>query len=150
LNALLKSEDAQREILPGLREIEAVKRFVTRNIFEAVFAVTAARGDHQAAEPLDKSSDVLTFSNLEARLGDADKDLLSRLVFADEGSEGHLAVEQARDCMRVLERQDQELRRSDVKSRIQAAERGGDLAAALRLSQELHDLEELLRKQRVR
>ena len=59
-------------------------------------------------------------------------------------------MEQARDCMRVLERQDQELRRSHLKSRVQAAERSGDLAEGLRLSQELHDLEELLRKQRGR
>jgi DNA primase len=137
LNALLKSEDAQKEILPALRENEAVKRFVTHKIFETLFALTVAQ-------------DVLTFSNLEARLADADKDLLSRLVFADQGSEDSLALEQARDCMTVLERQDKELRRSNMKSRVQAAERSGDFPEALRLSQELRDLDELLRKQRGR
>jgi DNA primase len=160
LNALLKSADAQKEILPALGGMDAVKHFVTRNIFEALLAVSGGHGDQHSqgqayrndktTAPLRHSSDVLTFSNLEARLGDADKDLLSRLVFADEGSEENLAVEQARDCMRVLVRQDQELRRSHLKSRVQAAERSGDLAEGLRLSQELHDLEELLRKQRGR
>lgn len=137
LNALLRSEEAAAEVLPALRELDAVKTFVTRNIFEALFAAAAAK-------------DMLTFSNLEARLVDADKDLLTRVVFADESSEQTLAVEQARDCLRVLERQEQEVRRSNLKSRIQAAERSGDLAEALRLSRELHDLEELLRKERGR
>lgn len=164
LNALLKSEEARQEILSNDQTAELLressKRFVTRNIFEALFAVTAAHGDQHSegqAYRNDKTtgslrqlSDVLTFSNLEARLGDADKDLLSRLVFADEASEENLAVEQVRDCMRVLERQDQEMRRSNLKSRVQAAERSGDLAEAIRLSQELRDLEELLRKQRGR
>jgi DNA primase len=143
LNALLKSEDARREIWPGGEQAadellrQSSKKFATRNIFDALFAATTA-------------GDMLTFSNLEARLGDADKDLLSRLVFADESSEESLAADQVRDCMRVLERQDQELRRSSLKARVQAAERSGNLTEALRLSQELHDLEELLRKQRGR
>lgn len=142
LRALLKSAEARDELLPALRVSEGVKRFVTRSIFEALFVVSeAATGPH---------SDVLTFSNLEARLGDADKDLLSRIIFADEGSEDSLAVEQARDCMKVLERQDQELRRSELKARVQAADRGGNLPEALRLSQELHDLEAALRRQRGR
>src|SRR5260370_34135957 len=114
LNALLQSEEARVEVLPALREMEAVKRFSTRAIFGALFAVTA-------------SGDVLTFSNLEARLGDADKDLLSRVVFADEVTEESSALAQARSSLRNLQKQEKELRRSGLKSRIQAAERGGDL-----------------------
>lgn len=137
LNALLKNEEARAEVLPELQELDAVKRFRTRTIFEALFAVSA-------------SHDVLSFSNLEARLGDADRDLLSRLVFADEGNEESPALEQARECLRELKRQDGEIRRSDLKARIQAAERGGNLEEALRLSQELHELEASLGRKRGR
>jgi DNA primase len=128
LNALLNSEKARAEVLPVLREMEAVKRFATRSIFEALFAVTA-------------SQDVLTFSNLEARLGDTDKDLLSRVVFADEVTEESFALVQARNSLLNLQTQEEELRRSGLKSRIQAAERGGDLPEAFRLAQELREIE---------
>jgi DNA primase len=128
LNALLNSEQARAEVLPALREMEIVKRFSTRSIFEALFALAASQG-------------VLTFSNLEARLGDADKDLLSRVVFADELTEESFALDQARSSLRNFQKQEEDLRRSGLKSRIQAAERGGDMTEALRLMQELHKLE---------
>jgi hypothetical protein len=128
LNALLNSEEARAEVLPVLREMEVVMRFSTRTIFEALFAVAASQG-------------VLTFSNLEARLGDADKDLLSRVVFADELTEESFALDQARSSLRNLQKQEKDLRRSSLKSQIQAAERGGDMTGALRLMQELHKLE---------
>jgi hypothetical protein len=117
--------------------MDAVKRFATHSIFEAMFAISAAQ-------------DVLTFSNLEARLGEAERDLLSRLVFADEGSEDNRGVEQARDCLLALQRNEQELRRTNLKSLIQTAERSGNLAEALRLSQELHDFEGLRVMKRAR
>jgi DNA primase len=128
LNALLNSEEARVEVLPVLREMEIVKRFSTRTVFEALFALAASQG-------------VLTFSNLEARLGDADKDLLSRVVFADELTEESFALDQARSSLRNLQKQEEDLRRSDLKTRIQAAERSGDMSEALRLMQELHKLE---------
>jgi len=137
LNALLKSEEACAEVLPQLAQMDAVKRFATHSIFEAMFAISAAQ-------------DVLTFSNLEARLAEADRDLLSRLVFADEGSEDNRGVEQARDCLRALQRNEQELQRTNLKSLIQTAERSGNLAEALRLSQELHDFEGLRVMKRAR
>jgi DNA primase len=137
LNALLKSDDARAEIAPALMELEPAKRFVLRNIFDAIFAIHA-------------SGDVLTFSNLEARLSDSDKDLLSRIVFADEGFEETSAPDQARDCLRVLQRQHWEVQRSNLKSQIQDAERRGDLEEALRLSQGLPRLDMLLGNKRGR
>jgi len=137
LHALLTNEQARAEVVPALAQIEAVKRFTLRNVFDAIFAIEGG-------------GDVLTFSNLEARLGDADKDLLSRVVFADESIEETAALDQARDCLRVLQRQDWELQRSDLKVRIQTAERGGDLHEALRLSQELPRLDALLAARRVK
>ncbi len=138
LDALLRSAEARAEVLPALRDLEAIERFKTRGIFEALFAAAA-------------SGDVLTFSSLDGRLGDGDKDLLSRLLLADEMSEDpvredqdNVALEQARDCMRAIARQERELRRSHLKAEIQAAERGGDLAEALRLSGQLRQMEQLV------
>jgi hypothetical protein len=74
-------------------------------------------------------------------LGDADKDLLSRVVFADEPTEESFALDQARNSLRNLQKQEMDLRRSILKGRIQAAERGGDMTEALRLMHELHKLE---------
>ena len=128
LNALLRSAEARAEVLPVLREMGVASRFATRAIFEALFTMEA-------------SQDVLTFSSLEGRLGEADKDLLSRVVFADEVTEESSALTQARNSLRNLQMQEDAVRRSEMKSRIQAADRDGNLTEALRLAGELRQLD---------
>jgi DNA primase len=82
LNSLLASDRARAEVIPALRDMPVVDRFVTKNVLKALFSLY---------------SDGISFrlADLEGRLGDADRDLLSVVIFADEVLEEEKAAEQA-------------------------------------------------------
>jgi DNA primase len=124
LLSLLASDRARAQVIPELSALGAVDRFVSRNVFQALFAI------HSDGEPF-------RFSDLEGRLADADRDLLSSAVFADEALEEEKAAEQAMACLRSLKSQDPRSEVAALRARIKAAERQGDLQEAMRLAQEL-------------
>jgi hypothetical protein len=124
LHALLASDAARSLAIPELRDLASVDRFVTRNVFKALFAM------HSDGAPF-------RFADLEGRLSDADRDLLSSVVFADEILEEEKAAEQAMACLRSLKSQDPRSEAAALRARIKAAEREGNLQEAMRLAQEL-------------
>jgi DNA primase len=124
LHSLLGSETARAQVIPELGGLDAVDRFVSRNVFQALFAMHSDGG-------------VFRFSDLEGRLSQADQDLLSSAVFADEVLEEEKAAEQAMACLRSLKSQDPRSEAAALRTRIKAAERQGDLQEAMRLAQEL-------------
>lgn len=127
LNALLMSEQARREVLPKICCLQVYERLIARPIFD-VFV--AASGEDRA----------FSFTDIEARLNDRDRDLLSALVFADEMGEEINAMDQAMQCLRALQAQEMELSRSTLRERIRAAERSGDFQAAMSLMEEFNQL----------
>jgi DNA primase len=124
LHSLLASEAARSVAIPELRDLPAVDRFGARNVFKALFAM------HSDGAPF-------RFADLEGRLSDADRDLLSSIVFADEILEEEKAAEQAMACLRSLKSQDPRSEAAALRARIKAAEREGNLQEAMRLAQEL-------------
>jgi DNA primase len=128
LNALLSSQEARRQILPRLAYMPAVQEFATRRIFQALLAVAEAQPQ-------------FSFAELEARLEDNDKQLLAAAVFADESTEESQALEQALACLRELERAGRESQRSALRARVKEAERAGNLAEALKWTEELGRLD---------
>ncbi|MDQ2944452.1 MAG: hypothetical protein M3Y27_00640, partial [Acidobacteriota bacterium] len=80
------------------------------------------------------------FSALEARLSEGDRDLLAKVVFADELGEETRALDQALECLRTLENQNRDLHRTGLRDKIKSAERAGDMPEALRLMQQLNEL----------
>jgi DNA primase len=124
LYSLLASEIARAQVIPELNGLAAVERFVSRSIFQALFAMHS-------------DGDAFRFSDLEGRLSEADRDLLSSAVFADEVLEEEKAAEQAMACLRSLKSQDPRSEAAALRARIKAAERQGDLQEAMRLAQEL-------------
>src|ERR1700678_4493176 len=124
LYSLLASQTARAQVIPELNGLGAVERFVSRNIFQALFAMHSDGGS-------------VRFSDLEGRLAEADRDLLSSAVFADEVLEEEKAAEQAMACLRSLKSQDPRSEAAALRARIKAAERQGDLQEAMRLAQEL-------------
>jgi len=62
---------------------------------------------------------------------------LSHVVFADEGMEEDIAVEQAVACLQSLKALDPKAELADLRIRIQSAERNGDMQEAIRLIEEL-------------
>jgi DNA primase len=128
LNALLTSEDVRRAVLPRLKAMPACEQFVTRRIFQALFAI-------------DESQASFRFTELEARLSDPDKELLASLVFADKPDDEEYSLEKAVECLRRLEQDARDAQRAALKARIKDAERAGMLEEALRIAEELARLE---------
>lgn len=124
LHSLLASEMARAQAIPELSGMAAVDRFVSRNVFQALFAMHSDGGTFR-------------FGDLEGRLSDADRDLLSSVVFADEILEEEKAAEQALACLRSLKSQDPRSEAAALRARIKTAERQGNLEEAMRLAQEL-------------
>jgi DNA primase len=124
LNALLVSEGARSSVIPQLSEMMVVERFATKNVFRALFALHADGTEFR-------------LSDLEGRLSDVDRDLLSTVVFADEALEEEKAAEQALACLRSLKAQDPKSEVAALRARIKAAERDGNLDEAMRLAEEL-------------
>jgi len=102
----------------------AVERFATKNVFKALFS------QFSDGEPF-------RFADLEGRLAEADRDLLSSVIFADEVLEESKAREQAVSCLRRLKEQDPKSEVASLRAQIKAAEREGNLQEAMRLAQEL-------------
>ncbi len=122
LNALLISENARAEAIPQLRTLAAVDRFVTKRVFQAIFAMETA---------------TFRFADLEGRLADADRDLLSAVIFADEVLEEEKAHQQAQACLRSLQAQDPKTELAALRAQIKTAEREGKIEEAIRLASEL-------------
>jgi DNA primase len=127
LNSLLSRVQLRDEIIPRLKVLSQVERFATRRIFHALFAMHENRAGFRFAE-------------LEGRLEESDKALLASVVFADDLGEESYSIEQALACLRKLEAEGWESHRADLRMRVREAERAGDLAEALRLTEELSQL----------
>ncbi|MGD0438979.1 MAG: hypothetical protein ABSB86_21165 [Bryobacteraceae bacterium] len=124
LNSLLASEAARVEVIPHLRQMAVVDRFVTKQVLKAIFAMSEEGG-------------AFRFTDLEGRLSDSDRDLLSTVIFADEVMEEDKAREQALACLRSLKAQDPKSEVAALRARIKTAEREGNVAEVMRLAEEL-------------
>jgi hypothetical protein len=101
--------------------------FKTRRILEALFT-------------LHENQPEFRFAELEARLGEPDRVLLSSVAFADEIGEENYTLEQAVACLKMLEAESGESQRALLRRRVEVAERAGNLTEALRLNEELNRL----------
>jgi DNA primase len=125
LNSLLASGGARDAVIAELRDMPVIEGFTTKNIFKALFAM------HADAAPF-------RFGDLEGRLGDADRDLLSSVIFADEVLEEEKASEQAIACLRSLKAQNPKSEVAALRAQIKTLEREGNIEEALRLAEELN------------
>jgi DNA primase len=134
LNALLASAEIRQEILPQLRSALVVERFVTARIFQALLALCG------------EGEDRFSFAALEGRLEERERELLASVIFADEVGEEACSLEQARACLERLVTEERAAQRAALRARVREAERAGDLAEALRLTEELSRLEATQRR----
>jgi DNA primase len=125
LAALLASEEARAELAGPLRDHPALQGFLTRRIFEVLCGMD---------EPV-------TYSALAARLDERDRALLAAAAFSADGSGETNWLELARECMRSLRLSTIEAEKADLRERIRAAERAGNVEEALRLVQALGRLD---------
>ncbi len=129
LNALLADGGIRAEILPALREMPEVEQLAASRIFRSLFA-------------LYEQNQGFRFADLEARLEDGDKKLLSSMVLADETGAEDCTLEQAAACLRLLRDEGRVAEKARLRRRVKEAERMGDLAEAMRLARELAEAEE--------
>ncbi|MGC8793859.1 MAG: DNA primase [Bryobacteraceae bacterium] len=127
LNCLLASAEARREVAPELKMLQ-LDRLATHRILRALLALEEGGGR-------------VGYAELEARLEDSDRELLASLVLADESIEQAQACEQAWACVQSLRAAEKEAQRKRLRAMIREAERAGDLAEALRLTEELTHLD---------
>jgi DNA primase len=124
LNTLLAGPEVRAEVVPRLRNRPELEQFRTRRILQAVFTMHENQPDFR-------------FSELEARLEERDKALLASVIFADEMHGEGNPLEVADACLRKLDEEARSMRKSELRTRVKEAERSGDLAEALRLTEEL-------------
>jgi DNA primase len=133
LKLFLTSEEARGLLIPELKAMQAVEQYVTRRIFQALFAL------HDSGAPFG-------LAELDARLEDADRARLAAIALEDEttGDEIPLALGEA--CLEKLRKESFGARLSALRARVREAERSGRMEDALRLSEEL---DKLIKSQRV-
>ena len=128
VNVLLSDIEGRDVLLDELPKIEILQRLPSRRILQAMAAV------HASGLPL-------AFDAVNGRLEESDQRLLAMAVLSADG-EGHdFTLEYGIQCMDSLRRSDDLRQRQELKRRIKEAERTGNLAEALRLAQELQELE---------
>lgn len=128
VNSLLTHPEARDAALERLRGSTVLDGLTARNVLRTMLA-------------LHETNPAFRFDELQARLEEADQDLLLTLVFADEIREETLTVEQAIACVQRLEVSGRDAVRAQMRTRVKEAERSGDVAGAIRLMEELGRLE---------
>jgi DNA primase len=127
LNLLVSDAEARQELIPELEALPAVEQFATRAIFKALFALHAAGA--------------VTYEELHARLEESDQELLASAVLRDETDGSAITLSLGEECVRSLQRTSLKAQVAALKARVKEAERAGNMQEALRLAEELHDLE---------
>ncbi len=126
LNAVL---NGSAEIVSELREIQTVEQLASRRIFQSVFA-------------LDAAGERLSFEALNARLEDADRNLLADAVLREDVE---TVAEEVSAAINSLRRSESNQQRAQLKARIKESERAGRWEEALQLMAELQRLERTAR-----
>ncbi len=129
LNAALLHPELREELMPHLA-VATLRQFASYPIFQAMVALYAVLPG-------------FAYSDLDARLDEASRDLLSRLVFADDPHDAPSLEDVRRDvmsCLQTLEKGEREARMAELRQRIREAEREGNLQLAMDLTMELDRL----------
>ena len=124
VNLLLKSAEARKVVLPRLADLAAAQELRTWPLLRTMLS-------------LEQQQPGWSYLDIENRLGEEEKRLLASVVFADAVEDEESALEQAAAFLPKLERKSREARIAALREQIRAAERSGDLAAAMRLTEEL-------------
>jgi len=124
-SALLGEPELREEIVPELRSFEAIGTFPSRRIFQTIFNLSDSGGR-------------LRFEEVNARLEEADQNLLADAVLSEDMQASREEVMAAVESMRRSEGQ---RHRTELKARIKEMERAGNWNDAFQLMEELQQIE---------
>jgi DNA primase len=128
LRVLLSGEHGSEELIGGLETVQVLERVATRRIYQAIRALHAGGAE-------------VTFDAVNARLEPGDQVLLAAALLSEEAEYHQRDAAYGRHCFESLRRSDEQLRREELKARVKQAERAGNLEEALRLAEELRQIE---------
>lgn len=126
LGCLLNSAEARKATRPRLLGQEILEVLEFRRVFEAILAA-------------DCEVDGLSLKNLLATLEPDLQRIVTDVSFFEAGVRDDSACEQAEDCVRALEEKAHDAARKRIKEQICALERQGNVAEAMRLTNELNE-----------
>ena len=128
LQVLLSGEHGSEDLIGGLETVHVLERVATRRIYQAIRALHAG-------------GEEVTFDAVNARLEPGDQVLLAEALLSEEAEYHQRDTAYGRHCFESLRRSDEQLRREELKARVKQAERAGNLEEALRLAEELRQIE---------
>ncbi len=129
LRLLTESEEARKEMLPGVLEIAVREALPTAAILEAVVAVAS-------------SGERFQYAAVEGRLGEKDQEFLSRIIF--EMDSQPCSLDDGRQAYAALRQMEWEREYRSLRRRIAQAEKSGDRRAAIELLRTKTQLERRL------
>jgi DNA primase len=127
VNVILSGAEGSEGLIEELSEMD-VETLDTRRILQAAIAAHAGGGP-------------VTFDAVSGRLEDNDRRTLAEIAFAEDPAAEQFGIEWGRKCLERLAAKAERQRATQLKVRINEAERGGKLEEAMRLMMELNRLE---------
>jgi DNA primase len=132
LMGLLSGGEFRAQIVEKLRGMEAIEGLESRRIFQAVLA-------------LDESGGRVAFDEVNARLQEADQNLLAQALLNEDCE---ISSDEISAALVSMQKSNEQYRRVRLKARITESERAGRLEEAMRLTMELQGLEQAARPMR--
>jgi DNA primase len=126
LRSLVSGPEVRGILIEKLSVSTVARRFITWPVLEAIFG-------------LHPENPSWGFSDLEARLGQSDRNLLNSAVLADN-SEETFTPDQALSYAGVLAAEELQAQVSELRNRLKDAERAGDMNEAFRLMEQMNQL----------
>jgi hypothetical protein len=132
LMGMLADPELRAEIVGRLKGMEAVEGLELRRIFRAVFA-------------LDESGGRVAFDEVNARLEEADQNLLAHALLNEDCE---ISRDEVLAALASMQKSDEQYQRVRLKAKITESERAGRFEEAMRLTMELQGLEQAARPMR--
>ena len=124
LRVLMGAEDLPVELFEMLEKLESRKTTIAARIYDVVIG-------------LYRNQAPVTFAAVHERLQETDQELFAEALLRDETESAPPTLDEGFACIEALVREEEQQTRATLKARIREAERKGDIAEAMRLSQEL-------------
>jgi DnaB-helicase binding domain of primase. len=127
LRSLVSSPEVRESLSETLSRSKVARGFATWPMLEVILE-------------LQRENPSWRFSDLEARLGEQDRNLLNSAILADN-SEETFTLGQAEAYAGVLAAEEVQARIAELRNRLKDAERSGDMQEAFRLMEEMNGLQ---------
>jgi len=131
LNALLHSAEARAAVLPYLAQLDDSAQLHKTGMFTLAPAFDALLA-------LERENTPYSLDSLLERVDPRARGILEQLAFSETTSDPETSTVQALDCIRKLELKQLEAERNEMKRRIRALEKEGNIEEVMRLTDELN------------